>query len=76
MNDEPTMWQVWFEPTQKGKEAFNWEARPLGEPINNPDDASFECYLAKLEEPSPDFTEFGRYVVRPISRQHKPNLET
>jgi len=66
MNNEkiPTKWQVWFEPTEKGAKAFDWKPKAIGNPSENHEDASFECYLLNLEEPSPDFTEYGRYIVK------------
>jgi hypothetical protein len=68
MNEPPNanLWQVWFEPTEKGVKAFGWKPAPIGNPIDNQEDASFECYLARLEEPAPDFGEYGSYVVRPV----------
>jgi len=65
------MWQVWFEPTEKGAKAFDWKAAPLGCPLENRDDAAFECYQRRLEEPAPDFGEYGRYVVREVSPNDK-----
>ena len=61
------LWQVWFEPTEKGAKAFDWKAEAVGAPIDNREDADFECYLNRLEEPAPDFGDYGRYVVREVS---------
>ena len=61
-------YQVWFEPTEKGKKAFGWKAKRLGGPdLMTAEDASFEAYCANLEEPSPDAREYGSYKVRQVA---------
>ena len=57
-------YRVWFEPTEKGAEAFGWKAEPVGLPADDPEDAAAECYERSLEERAPDFCEYARYVVR------------
>lgn len=62
--------QVWFVPTEKGKEAFGWEEELYGSAtLMTADEASFEAYLANLEEPAPDASEYGSYKVRKISAE-------
>ena len=60
------MYQVWFEPTEKGVKAFNWAPVAQGNPLLNREDAQFECYLCRRDEAAPDFGEYGRYVVREV----------
>lgn len=61
-------YQVWFVPTEKGKKAFGWEEKRLGdETLMTAEDASFEAYLSNLEEPAPDAREYGSYKAREVS---------
>lgn len=60
--------QVWFVPTEKGKKAFGWQEERLGNyDLMTAEEASFEAYLANLEEPAPDAREYGSYKVREVS---------
>lgn len=60
--------QVWFVPTEKGKKAFGWQEKRLGnDDLMTAEDASFEAYCANLEEPAPDAREYGSYKVREVS---------
>lgn len=64
-------YQVWFVPTEKGKQSFGWQE--IGGPeLMTAEDASFEAYCANLEEPAPDAREYGSYKVREVS----PNYRT
>jgi hypothetical protein len=60
-------YQVWFEPTEKGKKAFGWTESRLGDDkLLTAEEASFEAYIANLEEPAPDAREYGSYKVRKV----------
>lgn len=68
----PTKYQIWFEPTERGREAFGWVAKPIGGPSSSKEEAEFGCYELGLEEPAPDWREYSRYVVREIETDENP----
>lgn len=70
MSVKDKRYQVWFVPTSKGKEAFGWTETLYGsqEPLTA-DEASYEAYLANLEQSAPDAHEYGSYKAREITTE-------
>lgn len=68
--------QVWFVPTDKGKEAFGWKEELYGgDSLLTDEEAGFEAYLANLEEPAPDAAEYGSYKVREVKTDQMKGTE-
>jgi hypothetical protein len=60
---EPT-YAVYFNPNEKGKEAFNWERRKLAGGMSKEDAGEF-AYLERRDEQAPDFHIYGSIDVEP-----------
>ena len=60
------LYEIWFEPTAKGKKSIGWPEKKVSENPMTADEAAYWIYESTLEEPSPDFFEFGRYVMRKV----------
>ena len=60
-------YEIWFEPTKKGKEVFGWKEEKVSDkPYTNKEDAQLDCYPENCDDPTPDKYEYGRYVLREI----------
>jgi hypothetical protein len=60
------VFQLWFVPTEKGREAFQWEEKLLSEHETR-DDALFEEWDIRIGEPH-DRGEYARYEIREVSK--------
>jgi hypothetical protein len=58
-------YQVWFEPTPLGIEAFSFKERMIDE-FEDKEDAHLCAYLEDADEPAPDKRHYARYVVREV----------
>lgn len=56
------LYSVYFNPTQKGKDAFGWVRHKLGGGMTK-DAAGEFAYLERRDEQAPDFHEYGSIDV-------------
>ena len=61
------MYQVWFEPTEKGASDFGWIPEPVHGAIEDRENASILCWEMSVDESAPDWREYFRYVVRTVN---------
>lgn len=59
-------YEVWFEPTPLGVDAFKLTAR-LIDTFDVKEDADLCAYLEDADEPAPDKRDYARYVVREVA---------
>lgn len=59
------MWSIWFVPTEKGRTAFGWTERRMGDPFHaTREEADLERHLQASDWQVPDRHEYGRYELR------------
>lgn len=62
---DPRVFEVWFVPTDKGREAFKWTERLVSKHPTYME-ALDAAYFEEVDEPAPDKRDYGRYEVRSL----------
>jgi hypothetical protein len=65
------LYTVWFVPTKRGAEEFNWKESQVQEPTDH-EHACLVAHELRTENLCTDFGLFGKYEVRPVRKATAP----